>query len=482
MGDETLTQACESFLRAKGYSVFPPKNTLQGKGASLLRDHLVKWIQTLMPTTKQELDPVAALIAERIRLKSEGARLPPVSVKLSLGTHDLFMQYMGKLPALVPLIEGITFTQSDKADYVGTWNRFQRAAPDVNITPVRWAINMTDHVRKCTSRKTSGAVSDNAHSWTSTAFPSRSSLPLPNMEFSAESNEAPVDWWLQDAFGDVTDMAISSKWCAASLQVLQGDGVFVWPAKIPMVGDSVPKYRLALSSTYSVAFNPSGELLATGGVDDLRLWKLDEEKPPRSKVYGETCTWCIDWTWFGGYFCTGHDSKACLWSTTKATPIRIFPCQEGGMLGDAAVDVTKFHPTGSYIGIAGAGSVCMFDVRIAKPVRIWKPPRHYLNVTTLAFREDGMEMAVGFDSGAVARIELGKGMQYGEDETKDGAVWALAYDQDQKVVSGGDFGLSSTKEHDNKRVISLSVLRDTSLHVAGVLKPPPAPANPYIHL
>jgi len=379
---------------------------------------------------------------------------------LSPSTHDLLMMFTCKHPTMLPLLHDITFTMVEKIPV----NPYKKSASDVNLSPIRWQISMNDHVRKCTTNQKSQIIEPLDYTWTSASFPTRSVLPLPSMDFTSCSFDAPSQWLLHDAFSDATDMAISSKWCAASMQVLEGDGVFIWSTS-NLQGS--PKFRLGLTSTYSVALDPSSNLLVTGGVDDLRLWRMHNENPPQSKLFASAPTWSLDWTWFGSYFCSGHDHKACLWSTQKTTPIRVFPAQEGGINATASVDVVKFHPTGSYIGMAGEGGASMFDCRVAKPARIWRPPQHYGSITCMAFREDGQEMCIGFDSGLEARVDLIKCQMKEEPIEHEGAVWAVAYNQESKAVAAGDFGISDAPDKD-KRILSVSVLRDTSLHWGGV--------------
>lgn len=82
----------------------------------------------------------------------------------------------------------------------------------------------------------------------------------------------------------------------------------------------------------------------------------------------------------------------------------------------------------------------MWDVRAAKPVRIWMQPRNFGRISCLTFSEDGIVMAIGSDKGNAARMDMRTGQAVKYFNTFAGPIWALGY-EDNDMIAGGDFGL-----------------------------------------
>lgn len=143
----------------------------------------------------------------------------------------------------------------------------------------------------------------------------------------------------------------------------------------------------------SIAFSPSGELLAAGAATNkFTLWNLREGKGMTytiSRVDRNSDIKSITFSYNGRYLATGHmDSSITIWDVEKQKELQNF------FVLDASTWAVKFSPDGKLLATAHHDkSIYLWDVKTAKRLSVLKG--HTGAIRSLAFSPDGKTLASG---------------------------------------------------------------------------------------
>ena len=217
-----------------------------------------------------------------------------------------------------------------------------------------------------------------------------------------------------------------------------------------LIGHSGPVFNLSFSPAVDQpdrveqSFNDRSEhpylgselLLSCSADHTVRLWHLGLMKC--LVVYKSHLGPVFDVTWgpFGYYFLSGgHDKKAHLWCTSKASPVRWFVGH------DQALDCVCFHPNGAYVFTAASDrTIRMFQCTNGNCVRLFTG--HTGFVTAMACSPTGKVLATADDHGMVLLWDLAQGKlvkrMRGHDRS---GIWSVAWNvEGSMLLSGGADG------------------------------------------
>lgn len=215
-------------------------------------------------------------------------------------------------------------------------------------------------------------------------------------------------------------------------------------ASARLIGHSGPVYNLSFSPgadnpENSNSFAPANGpytgpewLLSCSADCTIRLWHLGLMK--QIMVYKAHTAPVFDVTWgpFGHYFLSvGHDKKAHLWATNKASPLR-------WLVGhDSAADLCCFHPNGAYVFTASSDrTIRMFSCLSGVCVRLFTSHTGYL--TALTCSPTGKVLASADDHGVILLWDLASGKLIKRMKGHDrGGIWSLCWNADGNLLMSG---------------------------------------------
>lgn len=148
----------------------------------------------------------------------------------------------------------------------------------------------------------------------------------------------------------------------------------------------------------SLAFSPSGELLAAGSrTNKLTLWDLRNGKGRTytiPKVDKNSDVSSLAFSPDGKYLATGHmDSSITVWDVEDRKEVHNF------FAPNASTSAVRFSPDGGILATANQDTIHIWDAKTAQPVGVLRG--HRTNPRCIAFSPDGRMLASGNEDNSI---------------------------------------------------------------------------------
>ena len=182
----------------------------------------------------------------------------------------------------------------------------------------------------------------------------------------------------------------------------------------------------------SVAFSPSGSVLASGGADGtIRLWDVATGKQTGNPITIPTPVESVAFSPDGKTLASGGDDHAVrLWDVATRKPI-------GNLNAQAPVRSVAFSKTGTLAASTDDGTVQLWDVAARHMTADLTSPGGV--IYSAAFSPDGTTLATSSSQGTLQLWDATTGQQIGSPfQVPVGAVYSVAFSPDGKTLASGD--------------------------------------------
>jgi len=189
------------------------------------------------------------------------------------------------------------------------------------------------------------------------------------------------------------------------------------------------------SAVNSVAFSPSGTLLASGGHDcKIRFWDVAAGRGTGKRIRSFVIVHSVAFSPDGTILAScGRGSKIWLYDVGTGQKTRTLAVRPGiGLLGD--LWAVAFSPDGTTLASAGSRGIRLWDVAAGRVAATF--PGHA--GTSVAFSAEGTLLAGGQDK-TIRIWDVETGRDFGAFTGHTGAVQSVAFSPDGTILaSGGD--------------------------------------------
>jgi WD40 repeat protein len=257
-------------------------------------------------------------------------------------------------------------------------------------------------------------------------------------------------WVAAVAYSPTTNM-LASAGCASNCE--NGE-LILWNVKNGYL-DKITSITENLSEISSLAFNPDGSLLATGGCSkfdqgsctqgQITLWDMKTYQPIGKPITAysdtiQTLAFSPDGTFLVSGGCGAYDLSAC-----TVGELRLWEVQDQSQIGDPIRGHTSwitdmaFSPDGQAFASSNAdGTIMLWDVRSAQE---WKP-RLTINagleiIISLDFSPDGKTLVSGGTDDQLRLWDTLSGTPVREYTGHENDVYAVAFSPDGTLLASG---------------------------------------------
>ena len=187
---------------------------------------------------------------------------------------------------------------------------------------------------------------------------------------------------------------------------------------------------------YSVAFDPTGQILASGSVNRIILWSIRRHVELRVIPDDSGAITDVTYSPVGPWLAAGGSNGTVLLQNTSTGRSRALKVPTPGLVRSVA-----FSPDGRLLAASSDKSVVLFDV--ANAHRLGRPLGTGSSVVyALAFSRDGHTLAAGGSEGQIVFFDPATRTQTGQPLSGMHIVNSLAFDADGKTLVAG--GASAT--------------------------------------
>jgi len=192
---------------------------------------------------------------------------------------------------------------------------------------------------------------------------------------------------------------------------------------------------------YSVAYNRTGEFIASTGSDrNIIIWNPERgiihrtlvglKKRPNRTVFGRE----------GSLWSVGEDGNLTHWDIFPGQVMSVTEAHSG------AIKSLSINQAGTLLITGGEDKmVRMWDIRGGKPELIYELKGHRKTITSLAFSPDGLKAVSGSGDKLLILWDVFSGKKLNEQQAHDGWIRSVCFSPDGKQISsGGDDGMIRT--------------------------------------
>ena len=188
----------------------------------------------------------------------------------------------------------------------------------------------------------------------------------------------------------------------------------------------------------SLAYSPSGSILATAGGQslqyrpgDVKLWDASNGKLIASLEGHSSNVWSVAFSPDGKTLvASGYDGKVILWNIDEKKSLATLEKHKGWCRAVA------YHPAGNHFATAGEdGTVVVWEVDGPKEIKEIKA--HESAVYDLDFSPDGKTLVTASTDKTVKLFDWETGKENAKLEGHEDAVWAVIYSKDGSLIATG---------------------------------------------
>ena len=236
--------------------------------------------------------------------------------------------------------------------------------------------------------------------------------------------------------GDVHSVAFSPDGSMLASGGSRNTSIYLWDTN---TGENIKVLRGHLHAVYSVAFSPSGDILASGSRDGtIRLWDVNTGETLKTLTAQNNAVNSVAFSPDGKTIASGgNDGTVRIWNTNTGANLKI-------LRGHASiVNSVVFSPDGKTIasgsyepGKGSNGSVRLWDVNTGETLKILTG--HSKPVSSVVFSPDGKTIASGSSDNTIRLWDVNTGENLKTLTAGHSArVNSVAFSPDGKTIASG---------------------------------------------
>jgi WD40 repeat protein len=210
----------------------------------------------------------------------------------------------------------------------------------------------------------------------------------------------------------------------------------------PGTGSELRRLVSHASPVRAVATSSDGRLLASGGEDGIiYLWEPRTGHQPRRLEGHAGPVYAVAFSADGSLLLSGSgDGTARLWKTSNGQLLGSMPgsgasaSEKGGLRAKGAVRAVAFRPDGLILAIGGDEGIILRSVEPGYPLALPLGPSP---VRAVAFSPDRRTLASGGDDKTVRLWDAQTGAPRGPLRGHSGSVWSVAFSPDGRTLASG---------------------------------------------